>query len=223
MMNILQFSLKVSIGVDPRSFWEQCYLSRPNKILALSTTEHKKMLVFRARLSVEIGRALLELIGGDAQLWENQMTINSRITKPFFLLLPILLAACGSPGIGVQNSQLKPCPTSPNCVSTEATPGKQQISPFKIKGSVTVAWEELQQQVGKLPRTQIITVTHTYLHAECRSALFRFIDDLEFLLQPEQGIIAIRSAARIGYSDFGVNRKRVETLRAALISQGVIE
>lgn len=148
---------------------------------------------------------------------------NNRIAKPFILLLPLLLAACSGISVGAQPSQLKPCPSSPNCVSTEATDAKHQISPFKIKGSAVVAWEELQQQVGNLPRTKIVAVSDLYLHAESRSALFRFVDDLEFQLRPEQGAIAIRSAARTGYSDFGVNRKRVETLRATLINQGVIE
>ncbi|MEE4253599.1 MAG: DUF1499 domain-containing protein [Desulfuromusa sp.] len=151
------------------------------------------------------------------------MTYTYRIAKPFILLLPFLLAACSSTSVGAQASQLKPCPSSPNCVSTEAAQDKQQISPFRIKGSVVVAWEELQRQVENLPRTKIVAVSDEYLHAECRSALFRFVDDLEFQLRPEQGIIAIRSAARTGYSDFGVNRKRVETLRATLISQGVVE
>ncbi|WP_321368481.1 DUF1499 domain-containing protein [uncultured Desulfuromusa sp.] len=151
------------------------------------------------------------------------MSHNNRISTPLLLLFPLLLAACSSTGIGAPTTQMQPCPSSPNCVSTDAANAKQQISPFKIKGSKTVAWEELQQQVDQLPRTQIITVTSHYLQAECRSALFGFVDDLEFLLREEQGTIAIRSAARTGYSDFGVNRKRIETLRAALVSRGVIE
>lgn len=149
------------------------------------------------------------------------MIYNYRIAKPFILLLPFLLATCSN--VGAQTSQLKPCPSSPNCVSTEAAQDKQHIFPFKIKGSAVVAWEELQRQVENLPRTKIVAVSDDYLHAECRSALFRFVDDLEFQLRPEQGIIAIRSAARTGYSDFGVNRKRVESLRATLISQGIVE
>lgn len=151
------------------------------------------------------------------------MTNISLVAKPFLLLLPMLLVACSSTSIGAQNSRLKPCPSSPNCVSTEATQPNQQIAAFKIKGSVVVAWEELQRQIGNLPKTQIMTVTSDYLHAECCSALFGFVDDLEFQLRADQGIIAIRSAARTGYSDFGVNRRRVESLRATMISRGVLE
>lgn len=151
------------------------------------------------------------------------MIHSHRIVTPLWLFFPIFLVACSSTSIGAPPNQLKPCPSSPNCVSTDTGNSKQQIFPFKIKGSSAVAWEELQLQVRQLPRTEIITVTSDYLQAECRSALFGFVDDLEFLLREEEGIIAIRSAARTGYSDFGVNRKRIETLRAALVSKGVID
>jgi uncharacterized protein (DUF1499 family) len=60
-----------------------------------------------------------------------------------------------------------------------------------------------------------------YLHAECRSAVFGFVDDLELHLRRQSNSIAVRSASRLGYRDFGVNRKRVERLRAVLAAQGV--
>ena len=72
-----------------------------------------------------------------------------------------------------------------------------------------------------LPRTTIVTESADYLHAECASAFFGFVDDLELHLRPAQNAIAVRSAARLGRSDFGVNRKRVERLRAQLKAQGV--
>jgi uncharacterized protein (DUF1499 family) len=74
-----------------------------------------------------------------------------------------------------------------------------------------------------LPRTRIVNETTGYLHAECQSALFGFIDDLELDLRPAESAIAIRSASRIGYSDFGVNRRRVDTLREALINRGAVQ
>ena len=70
--------------------------------------------------------------------------------------------------------------------------------------------------VAGLARTKIITQTDDYLHAECSSAVFGFVDDLELHLRPAQNLIAVRSAARLGHSDFGVNRKRVESLRSLL-------
>lgn len=151
------------------------------------------------------------------------MTVPRPTLKVSLLLLAPLLAACSNVNIGVQNSVLKPCPASPNCVSSAAMDERHQIAPFKIKSSPTQLWRALQEQISLRPRTQIITLTENYLHVECRSALFRFVDDLEFLLQPDQGIVAIRSAARLGYSDLGVNRKRIEDLRTELSERGLIE
>ncbi len=74
----------------------------------------------------------------------------------------------------------------------------------------------------ELPRARIVEETEDYLHAECRSALFGFVDDLELQLRPSESIIAVRSASRLGYSDFGVNRRRVEALRESLAGRGVL-
>ena len=59
-----------------------------------------------------------------------------------------------------------------------------------------------------------MTTTETYLHAEFKSAVFRFVDDVEFFADEGAGVIQVRSAARVGNSDLGVNRKRLETIRA---------
>jgi uncharacterized protein (DUF1499 family) len=83
------------------------------------------------------------------------------------------------------------------------------------------AWEAARSAVLSLPRTQIVSESKGYLHAECRSGVFGFVDDLELHLRPQSDSIAVRSASRLGYSDFGVNRKRVESLRAALAAHGV--
>jgi uncharacterized protein (DUF1499 family) len=83
-------------------------------------------------------------------------------------------------------------------------------------------WRAARELVSELPRSRIVTETADYLHVECRSALFGFVDDLELHLRPAGGIIAVRSASRLGYSDLGVNRRRVEDLRAALTDRGVL-
>jgi uncharacterized protein (DUF1499 family) len=67
-----------------------------------------------------------------------------------------------------------------------------------------------------------VNETPGYLHAECRSALFGFVDDLELHLRVSEGVIAVRSASRLGYSDLGVNRRRVEILRTSLINRGMV-
>jgi len=120
-----------------------------------------------------------------------------------------------SPGLSVAG--LKACPDSPNCVSSDAQDEKHHIAPLTFSLPVAEAWKALQTQVAKLPRTVIVTDKPDYLHVECRSAVFGFVDDLEFQLRAEQGVIAVRSAARTGYYDFGANRQRVGDLRAALL------
>lgn len=114
--------------------------------------------------------------------------------------------------LGVTDGRLAPPPLSPNCVSSDAD-GEHAIEPFAIEGDPAAAWDALCKSVAGLPRTTIVTRTDDYLHAECRSLFFRFVDDLELHLRPDDGIIAVRSASRVGRSDLGVNRKRVDRLR----------
>ena len=141
------------------------------------------------------------------------------------LLLTALLSACSggsrSVNLGIQEAQLAPCPTSPNCVSSDEIDAEHQIAPIALEGAADEAWSTIHALVSELTRTQIITETTDYLHAESRSAVFGFVDDLELHLRPAEGVIAIRSAARSGYSDFGVNRQRIEDLRTALRTRGV--
>lgn len=80
-------------------------------------------------------------------------------------------------------------------------------------------WPALRNIVLQLPRTQIVLETDDYIHAECTSAIFGFVDDLEFHLRSEDNLIAVRSASRLGSSDLGVNLKRIENIRNKLIQQ----
>lgn len=153
--------------------------------------------------------------------------INTCFKVSVLLFFCLLLNACSGgkkmSNLGFQNNKLAACPSSPNCVSSEAMDAKQQIEPLWLQVPADTAWAKLQAAVAALPRTKIIQVDNEYLHAECRSAVFGFVDDLELQLRPEEKKIAVRSAARLGYFDFGVNRKRVEELRSGLIKSGVIE
>ena len=141
------------------------------------------------------------------------------------LIASMLLVSCAGKrpsNLGVSNSELPPCPSSPNCVSSDARDSSHKVPPLQFDVLPTEAWRVARELVSELPRTQIVSETSGYLHAECRSALFGFVDDLELHLRPSEGAIAVRSASRLGYSDFGVNRRRVEVLRASLISRGMV-
>jgi len=153
---------------------------------------------------------------------------NKRLSlKAFPLLLSLSLCLFSCAGnrpadLGVTADRLSPCPASPNCVCSDCDSTKQQIAPFILAAPAQQAWNVIREQISALPRTQIISVSDTYLHAECRSAVFGFVDDVELHLRPDQGIIAVRSAARLGYYDFGVNRKRLERLRTTLREEGIV-
>jgi uncharacterized protein (DUF1499 family) len=121
------------------------------------------------------------------------------------------------PKLGVVDSKLMPCPKSPNCVSSQAHDEKHHIEPIKYSGSQQMAHDRLLQVIKKEKRTEILTDQEDYIHVEFTSALFRFVDDVEFYFPKEkagQAVIHVRSASRVGYSDLGANRKRIEHIRS---------
>ena len=113
---------------------------------------------------------------------------------------------------------LEPCPSSPNCVSTQAQDEGHAIAPFRYRKSRAEAKEALKDLIRSLPRAKLVEEDETYLHYEVTSLLFRFVDDVEFLFDDDTKTIHFRSASRTGYGDLGVNRTRMEQVRA-LIAQ----
>ena len=114
-----------------------------------------------------------------------------------------------------QFTRMASCPDSPNCVSTLAPPDDSvhAIAPIPFSGSAEAAKAQLLEIVAAMPRTQIIEDEGDYLHVEYRSQIFRFVDDVEFQIDDSAKLIQFRSAARVGYGDMGVNRKRMEEVR----------
>lgn len=124
--------------------------------------------------------------------------------------------------LGVADGRLKSCPRSPNCVSSDAADRSHAVDALAIKGPADKAWQAAKRAAAELPGAAIVSSTEDYLHVECTSRLMGFVDDLELHLRPASGEIAVRSASRLGYSDMGVNRKRVEMLRKILRSLDVL-
>jgi len=124
--------------------------------------------------------------------------------------------------LGINAGKFAPCPSTPNCVSSDGADSAHAIPAFQLVVPPAEAWRVLRATLESLPRVQIVSVTDDYIHAECSSAFFGFVDDLELHLRASQNIIAVRSASRLGHSDFGVNRKRVEKMRGLLTQRGVI-
>jgi uncharacterized protein (DUF1499 family) len=146
--------------------------------------------------------------------------IMMRASRIVALLTLALVVACAGErpkNLGVHDDRLTPCPEKPNCVSSDASDEEHRVAPLSLEGGdPALAWKAARMAVESLPRTEVIADTGSYLHAECRSMLMGYVDDLELQVRPKQGIIAVRSASRLGYSDMGVNRRRVERLRARM-------
>jgi len=122
--------------------------------------------------------------------------------------------------LGVSKGRLKPPPSSPNAVSSQAQDARHAIAPLSYSSSAERAMDALVGIVEATPRTRIISRTKDYLYAEYKSALMGFVDDVEFWLEPNTKIIHVRSASRLGRSDFGVNRARIEDTRRKLDASG---
>lgn len=120
---------------------------------------------------------------------------------------------------GVTDGRLAACPSSPNCVSSfaDTDDSVHRVDVLPVTGSAEETMDALVRAIESMPRSKIITREGAYLHAEFRSRLIRYVDDLELLVQSESGVVHVRSASRIGHSDLGANRKRVGALRARLI------
>ena len=136
--------------------------------------------------------------------------------------MPLFSCSGTRPNLGIRDGRLAACPGSPNCVSSDAADNAHAVAPFQLTSSPQEGWRALRIVIDGLPRATIISSLDDYLHVECTSAVFGFVDDLELHLRPSEKLIAVRSASRLGRSDFGVNRKRVEQLRSLLIKQGVM-
>ncbi len=112
---------------------------------------------------------------------------------------------------GVPKATLQNCPDRPSCVNSMAEEEMHAIAPFRYGASSARAIDRLAAIISDMPRTEIRVKQVNYIHATFASALFGFVDDVEFLL--DGNVIQVRSVSRVGYGDMGVNRNRVEEIR----------
>jgi uncharacterized protein (DUF1499 family) len=123
--------------------------------------------------------------------------------------------------LGVKNGRLAPCPRSPNCVASQgdAADATHYIPPIAFKGDAGAAWRALREAVVASERVTVVNERDGYLRAEFATKFIGFVDDVEFLLDATARVVHVRSASRLGYRDFGVNRARIEALRARLAAR----
>lgn len=113
---------------------------------------------------------------------------------------------------------LPPCPATPNCVSTQAERAGQRMDPIPFQGSLESARSRMRRALESIPRTRIVQEDPALLRAECRSRIFRFVDDVEVRFDDAAKLVHFRSASRLGRKDFGVNRARMELVRKAFLA-----
>ena len=142
------------------------------------------------------------------------------MNKQIMIVLTSLIFFTGCTGVipkmGIENGQLIQCPTTPNCVNSQAKDKKHYIEPILMTGTPLEVKNHILKILNELKRAKIIVAEDHYIRVEFISKVFRFIDDLEFYFpntKSKEMTIHVRSASRVGYSDFGVNRKRIEQIR----------
>jgi uncharacterized protein (DUF1499 family) len=125
--------------------------------------------------------------------------------------------------LGVKEGKLKRPSKTENSVTSQADLWADhpmhdyaRIAPFKISGDGSAEMAKISEALKAMPRTTIVQQDAGYIYAQCTTALLKFTDDVEFYLDKSAGVIHMRSASRIGRKDFGVNRARIEQIRAAL-------
>lgn len=131
-----------------------------------------------------------------------------------YLLRVLINAMSPRPAIlGVLDGQLVDCPNSPNCVSSQADDDRHKVNPILYTTSMVEAKGKLMGVLAAMPQTTVVVEQSDYVHAEFRTRLLHFIDDVEFYFDDEEKKIELRSASRMGYDDLGLNRRRVEEIR----------
>jgi uncharacterized protein (DUF1499 family) len=153
--------------------------------------------------------------------WPKVLLVVGLVVLGGIVVLALLSLLARKPAsLGVTDGKLAPCPASPNCVSTQAADPGHHIDPIAFEGSAADAHARLKTILAAQPRCRVVTDDGTYLHAEFTSLLFRFVDDVEFLIDGPAHLIHFRSASRAGHSDLGVNRARMERIRQAFGQPG---
>ncbi len=124
-------------------------------------------------------------------------------------------AGNGGIGLGIVDGRFAPCPNKPNCVSSQAAASNTQhyIEALNYSGEPAQARQRLERAIAGIKRARVVAREANYWRAESMSALWRFVDNVEFLFDDNAKRIDIRSASRVGYSDLGVNRRRMEEIR----------
>jgi uncharacterized protein (DUF1499 family) len=149
------------------------------------------------------------------------------VPRPHWLTVLVLvtLSACaGKPALtSLENDRFAPCPQASGCVSSDAGDADHRVEPYRLTAPAQKAWHGLQNVLAAESGIRLIEVSDVYMHIEVESSVMRFVDDTEFHLRADEGIIAVRSAARDRSGGGEVNRERLERIRKELQKRGLVE
>lgn len=138
------------------------------------------------------------------------------ILSPFFVFFFLFVGCTGTrPNyLGIKTDKLNNCPATPNCITSFADPTDtvHYRSPVTYKKPLVEAYKILKERLEQSPRTKIIQENSNYIYTEFTSLIMRYVDDVEFYFDEKNKLLHFRSASRLGKSDLGVNRKRIESL-----------
>jgi uncharacterized protein (DUF1499 family) len=171
-----------------------------------------KMRLFSALSAVFISLLLT------ATCWLTITPAASALPMPSTPVVGALFSLAGTrpANLGVVDGKFAPCPTTPNCVSSQSQEEEHAIAPLSFTAPPEEAFNNLKATLAAQPRVKILTTTDDYIRTEFTIPIVGFVDDVEFYLDRTANLIQVRSASRLGESDLGVNRKRIETIRTKL-------
>lgn len=144
-----------------------------------------------------------------------------KIKRYYYFLFFIVFASC-SPSqmpnhLGVNEGKFELCPGSPNCVNTQE--GNKELKAWPFQGDLAATRTKVIQAAQSLSRVELIKETPNYLHFECTTAVWKFIDDVEFYFDTENKVVHYKSASRVGKSDIGANARRMKKMAEAYKGQ----
>jgi uncharacterized protein (DUF1499 family) len=171
---------------------------------------HLRRLTLRLLIVFGLSLCLTLLQGGTAVAMPIVSPIGQPVVPAIQPLASLFHISGDRPVLGVYSGHLAACPATPNCIGSQETEPLHRTEALALQPD---AIAKLTPIVQAIEGAQIIKTSDDYLYAEISSSLFGFVDDLEFWVNPNGQRIEVRSGARLGESDLGVNSKRLELIR----------
>jgi uncharacterized protein (DUF1499 family) len=148
--------------------------------------------------------------------WQTVVIVALSVVIGGIVTLALLsVASRVRPPLGIHEGRFAALSPMPKGVSSTASDERHRIEPLRFSDPPEQAWARLERLMASWPRTRVLSAGEGYLRVECATPVFRFLDDVEFLLDPEAKVIHFRAASRVGLGDLGVNRRRMERIRRA--------